>query len=76
MYVLVQVEGGDDHDRHRVIHVGAGQQPGRLDAVQLGDANVEQADVRTELMCQGHRFAPVRRFADDFDVGLSVEDSS
>ncbi len=74
MHVLVQVEGGDDDDRQRVLDVRAGKLPGGLDAVDPGHADVEQADVRAELVGEGNRLAPVGSLGDNLDVGMSGED--
>ena len=63
VHVLVEVEGRDDDDRHRVLDAGPGELPGRLDPVQAGHPDVEQADVGTKLARQRHRLAPVGRLA-------------
>jgi hypothetical protein len=45
VHVLVEVEGGDHHDRERLDGVGPGEPPGGLDAVHVGHPDVEQAHV-------------------------------
>ena len=74
VYVLVEVEGGDHDDRERVVDIGSGELSGGLDAIHVGHADVEQADIGSELASEGHRFASVGRLAYHLDVGLSVED--
>jgi hypothetical protein len=44
--VFVQVEGGDDDHRERVVDAGPGELAGGLDAVHVGHPDVEQAHVR------------------------------
>ncbi len=74
MDVLVEVEGGDDDHGERVVDVGSGEEPRRLDAVEFGHADVEQADVRSQVTGPFHGFASVRGLGDDLDPGLGVED--
>ena len=74
MDVLVEVEGGDDHDSQRVVDVGPGQEARRLDAVEFGHADVEQADVGAQVASPLHGLASVRHLGDDLDAGLGVED--
>ena len=74
MHVLVEVERGDHDDRERVVDVGSGELSGGLDAVHVGHADVEQADVGAEFAGEGHRFASVGSLAYHLDVGLGVED--
>ena len=50
------------------------QPPRRLDAVELGHADVHQDDVRLEPPGLGDRLDAVRRLADDLDVLLRLED--
>jgi hypothetical protein len=74
VHVLVEVEGRDDHDRERVLDVRAGEQPRRLDAVELGHAHVDQAYVGAQLARQRDRLAAVGGLGDHVDAGLGVED--
>ena len=46
--VLIEVERGDHHDRHRVRHVWPGQAPRHLDAVEPGHPDVDEEDVGTQ----------------------------
>ena len=46
----------------------------RLDAVELGHPDVEQAHVGPQLAGQRHGLTAVGRLADHLDVGLGVED--
>lgn len=71
--ILVEVEGGDDHDRQGVGDVGAGEASGGFDAVHQRHSDVEQADVGAQLERQADCLAPVGGRADHFDVGLGVE---
>ena len=59
VHVLVEVEGGDDDDRQRVVDVGAGELPGGLDPVHLGHADVEQADVGAQRAGKRDRLTAV-----------------
>jgi len=43
--VIVSVEGGDDDDRHWILHVGSGKPARCLDAVEVWHSDVEQAHV-------------------------------
>lgn len=72
--VLIEIEGGDHHHRDRVVDVGAGELTRGFDAADLGHADVEQADVGTQLAGEGDRLASVAGFADDLDVCLRIED--
>ena len=47
-HVLVEVERREDDHLHRVVHVGSGDAPGRLDAVAAGHADVHEHDVGAE----------------------------
>ncbi len=71
--VLVEVEGGDDHDRQGVGDVGTGESSGGLDAVHQRHPDVEQADVGTQPERQAHGLAPVGGRADHLDAGLGIE---
>ena len=52
-----------------------GEEPARrLDAVDVGHADVHQDDVRPQAPRLRDRLAPVRRLADDLDVLLGLED--
>ena len=53
--VLVEVEGGDDDDAERVGSVGPGQEAGCLEAVELGHADVEEADVGSQVTRDGQQ---------------------
>ena len=59
--VLVEVEGGDDDDRHWVIDIGAGERTGSFEAVHFGHADVEQAYVRVKFAGEGNGFSSVCR---------------
>jgi len=74
VHVLVEVESRDHDDRQRVLDIGTGELSGGLDAIDVGHAYVEQADVRAKSAGQGHCLAPVGGFADDVDAGLGFED--
>jgi hypothetical protein len=74
--VLVEVEGGDDHNPERVWRTGAGESPGDLDAVLAGHADVDKADVGPELAGEADRLGPVGSLGDHFDVGLVLEDQA
>ncbi len=71
--VAVGVECGDDDHRNRIVDVRSGQLPCRLDAVEIGHSDVEQADVGPELPGQGDGGASVVCLTDDLDVALAVE---
>jgi hypothetical protein len=62
-----------DDDGQRIGHAGTGELPGRLESVELGHPDVEQADVGAQPARQLHRHPPVDRLADDIDVGLRLE---
>ena len=47
---------------------------GRLDPVRGRQAQVHEDHVGRELLDRGERFAPAACLADDFDVGLQLED--
>ena len=47
--------------------------PGYLEAVQAGHHQIQQQDVRLELLRQGNGFPAVGRFADDFKIGFGRE---
>ena len=51
-HVLVEVERGDHHHRDRVGDTGPAEQAGRLEAVELGHADVEQAHVGAQPLGQ------------------------
>ena len=74
MHVLVEVEGGDHDDRRRLLDIGAGELPGGLDAVDLGHADVEQADVGSQLAGECDGVEAVGGLTDDLDVFLGVEE--
>jgi hypothetical protein len=74
--VLVEVEGGDDHDPERVGRTGVGEGPGDLDAVLARHADVDEADVGPELAGEADRLGPVGSLGDHFDVGLVLEDQA
>src|SRR5687767_9402276 len=57
-----------------MVDVRAGELSSGFDAVEFRHANVEQAHVWSELARERHCFAPIGCLADDFDLGLSVED--
>jgi hypothetical protein len=72
--VLIQVERGDDHDRHRVGHVGTRQPPGHLDPVEPGHPDVDEQHVRTQPGGHLDGLYAVRGLPDDVDAGLGTED--
>ena len=43
--VLVEVEGREDHDLHRILHTGSGETPRRLDPVHARHADVHEHDI-------------------------------
>ena len=74
--VLITVERGEHQDARRLAAGDAVRDdpPRGLETVELGHADVHQHDVGTERPDQVDRVAAVRRFADDLDLGLGVED--
>ena len=73
-HVVVEVEGGDDHHRDRVLNARAGKLAGRLQAVEPGHADVAQAHVRSQVPAEPHRPHAGGRLADHLDpVGLQDE---
>ena len=75
--VLVEVEGREHEDADATVGrrvAAARDPPGRLDAVELGHADVHQDDVRRQASGLVDRLAPVRGLADDLEVLLGVED--
>jgi hypothetical protein len=64
--VLIEVERREDQDPGTV--VGGEKAPGRLEAVELGHADVHQDDGRVKTACLVDRLETVARFRDDFDV--------
>ena len=71
--VLVHVEGRQHHDLGGRVRCGQ-QLPRRLDPVDLGHAHVHQDDIRRDAARLLDRLSPVRRLADDLEVGLGLED--
>ena len=72
--VLVEVEGGDDHDPDGVDDVGAGQQAGGLQPVEHRHADVEQGDVGSQPPAQVDRRAPVGGLAHDRHLVGGLQD--
>src|SRR4029450_13026447 len=72
--VLVEVERRDDHHGERILDGRPSQRTCRLEPVELGHADVEQADIGSQLAGEGDGFPAVPRLADHVDVGLGVED--
>ena len=70
--VLVEVEGREHQDLRAV--AGREHAAGRLDAVELGHADVHQHDVGGELARLLDRLQAVGGLADDVEVVLGVED--
>ena len=73
VHVLVELERGDHHHRHRVRHVGSGEQARGLDAVEHRHADVEQAHVGPQAPGELDGLAPVGRLRHDLDAVLCVE---
>ena len=70
--VLVEVEGGEDHDAR--VRLGAGQDAARgLDAVHHRHLDVDQDDVRVQLAHRLDRLAAVAGLADHLEVVLGLE---
>ena len=74
--VLVEVEGGDDHDPERVGHAGSGDGPGDFAAVLAGHADVDEADVGPQLAGEADGLGPVGGLGDHIDAGLVFEDEA
>ena len=73
--VLVEVEGGEhQHARRRVVLARVDDAAGRLDAVELGHADVHQHDVGLQPPRHLDRLQAVDGLADDLEVVLGVED--
>ena len=72
--VLVEVEGGEHQDAHRVLAGLREQPPRRLDPVELGHADVHQHDVGLQPRGLLDGVEPVGRLADHLEVVLGVED--
>ena len=73
--VLVEVEGGQhDHPHRRVVVARGDDAAGRLDAVELGHADVHQHDVGLQPARHVDRLHAVDGLADHLDVVLGVED--
>ena len=72
--VLVEVERGDHHDGEGVGDGRTGEGPGRLDAVDPGHPDVEEAHVGAQAPRQLDGSPAVSGLADDLDVRLGVED--
>ncbi len=74
--VLVEVEGRDHDDRQRVGDGRAGEAARGFESVEAGHPDVEQADIRSQLVRQPDRLVAVGGLPDDLDVGLRVEDQA
>src|SRR4029450_1164586 len=72
--VLVEVEGRDYHHRDRVRDAPPCEELGRLDAVEPGHPDVDQAHVGAEPTRQLARGVAVGGLADDLDARLRVKD--
>ena len=72
--VLVEVEGGQHQHPHRALAGGGDDPARRLDAVELGHADVHEHDVGLEVVGHRHRLGAVGGLADDVEVVLGVED--
>ena len=46
------------------------QPPGSIDAIQNRHLQVHQDDIGTQITCQPESFFTIRRFADNFQIGL------
>src|SRR5437667_189777 len=64
---------GGDHD-HRAMRSAAGDQPRRLNAVQVGHVDVHQDDVRLELGGTSNGFVTARGGADQIHVWLGLDE--
>jgi len=62
-----------DHD-HGAMRSAAGDQPGRLNAIQVGHVDVHQDDVRLELGGASNRLVTARGGADQVHIGLSLDE--
>jgi hypothetical protein len=72
--VLVGVEGGQ-HEHARALEVPIrADEPGRLQAVEHGHADVHQHDVREHAPGEIDRFAPVGRLTGDLHPLLGVDE--
>ena len=71
--VLVEVEGGEDHDACAGERLVAGDPPRGLEAVHDRHADVHQHDVGALAGHERHRLGAVGGLTDDLDVGLTVE---
>jgi hypothetical protein len=71
--ILIGVEGGDHYDGDRVADLWPGEEPGGLDAVDIGHPDVKQADVWAQRTSESIGFSSVGGLADDLDVGLAAE---
>ena len=71
--VVVVVEGGDDDDGDGLGDPGAGEQPGGLQAIELGHADVEQAHVGAQALGLGDRGPAVADIGHHLD-GRRLED--
>ena len=75
--VLVEVEGGEHQDRHRMVIVGLGEDSASgFEAVDVGHLDVHQHDVRMAAANEIDRVATVAGLADDADARLFLEDRS
>ncbi len=74
-HVVVVLEGGEDEDPRRVVHVGE-QAPGGLDTVDDGHADVHQHDVGSQTAHERRHGGSVLGLADHGEVGLGVDDRS
>jgi hypothetical protein len=72
--VLIQVEGREDDDPGgREAGIGE-DKAGRLDAVQIGHADVHEDDIRDEPLCERDGLGSAAGLADDLDAGLTLKD--
>src|SRR5205823_3171466 len=72
--VLVEIESGEDEDSYAV--AGSHQPARRLEAVELGHADVHQHDVRPEVRGLRDRLASISRLSNHGHVLLHVEDQA
>src|ERR1017187_8627279 len=73
-HVLVEVEGGQDHDPRRTASCGDATR--RLEAVENWHADIHQDDVRAQCRHRRDPFLTVRSVAHYLDVGFLVEEGA
>ena len=69
----VLVEGGDEHQRRRLLLLAFEQAPGHLEPAQPGHLDVEEDQVRLVTVDGGQRLDAVARLRHDFHVAELLE---